>query len=136
MPHVATSTINDWVPQPDLHRSIHSYFTRASEQTSEFKLKYACDQLLSKFADPSPASATAREQAAYDKLLSNELRNAETNWRLRNERKHNHVLHVAAYFINDCLGRFDIEDLYLSADFSNGASQSRRRREADKFSKR
>lgn len=135
MPHVATSTINDWVPQPDLHRSIHSYFTRASEQTDEFKLKYACDQLLSKFADPSPASATAREQAAYDKLLSNELRNAETNWRLRNERKHNHVLHVAANFINDCLGRFDIEDLYLSADFSNGASQSRRRREADKFSK-
>lgn len=135
MPRVATSTINDWVSQPDLHRSIHSYFRRESEQSSEFKLKYACDQLLSKYADPSPASAAAREQAAYDKLLSTELRNAETNWRLRYVREHVHVLHVAANYINDCLGRFDIEELYLSADFSNGASQSRCRREADKFSK-
>lgn len=135
MLNVATSILSNWVPQPNLHRSILGFFKRFAAEDGTFKSQYLCEQLLSKYADPSRESSDARAAAAFEKLLLTEQRNTATNIRLRTERKFQPELYMARVIIADVLGEFDIEDLFLFADFSNGASQSRSRRVANKFSK-
>ncbi len=105
-------------------------FTREGYLTSSF---------LSKFANPSKESAEERRSRAVIKLLETEERNKRTISRLDTTTNFGGVsssslLYTASRFIADLLGPFSY-DVFALGGFSNGASTSRRRTDADAISK-
>lgn len=100
--------------------------------TREGYLSYS---FLSKFANPSPENAAAREERAYEKLLAQDAKNVDTRHRLlgqpamlRNLSTYEISRSVRA-LIKRVLGEFTY-DVFRASDFSNGSSTSRTRRNA------
>jgi hypothetical protein len=109
----------------------------SSIQGVDFKTSYLKSSYLSKYADPSPANALARREAAIAKWLLVEEDNAVTNARIRNcDRGYNILPRVSyAAFVKRCrrtvatiLGT--LSDDIVIGQFSGGASTSRRRTDA------
>ncbi|UJQ85216.1 MAG: putative replicase protein [Perrunavirus faecivivens] len=96
---------------------------------------YLTASFLSKFANPSPESRQVRSDRAVLKLLETEERNKRTIERLRQTGNISGVntdrlLFTASRFIADVLGECDLDSIFRTSDFSNGASTSRKRRDA------
>lgn len=119
------------------HVGIHQQFADRMEPTgptdpSFTREGYLTYSFLSKFADPSEENAMAREEKAYEKLLSQEKVNAETRHRLDGSPAM--IAGTSTYeisrsiraLISRVLGNFSY-DIFRTSDFSNGASTSRTR---------
>lgn len=134
--YVCTSSdIRDWVPKPDLNRSIKRFFDELCEQDGTFWSHYARDSIFSKYASPDPESLAERVSAAYLKLWSTEQRNSETNWRLRNSKDFEPYYHMASAKILEILGDCDLNRVFKHFDFSNGASHAFTREDSDAYNK-
>lgn len=93
---------------------------------------------LSKYADPSPESASMRRNAAVQKWLATERRNANTNARLRSQALRNfmfldgvtyaHLIHVVRGMVARVIPFMPSLDIAYGR-FSGGASTSRKRAE-------
>ena len=132
------------VLKPHLHRSVERIFREIERDETEgfCRVGYLQSSLLSKFSDPEPTYAAQRKSAAITKLANTERRNRRTVWRLRNRRSgfihgvsYSTLMFTARKIIADILGDVDVDELFSSADFSNGASISKRRTESSKFEK-
>lgn len=127
--------------QRDLHLEVQRIIEELPSDGGEFcRVEYLKSTLLSKFADPDPELSTLRSEAAYAKLRATESRNRETVRRIKTPSVVHGVstsalLFTARRFIIECLGDFDIDELFSRAEFSNGASISKRRGESSKYEK-
>lgn len=103
----------------------------------EFKFKYLLSEMLSKYCEPSPESASDRRTAAIAKWRGAELRNATTNERLQSDLRvtfnrrrkpftSDDVIRVARLTILRVLGVEPCMDV-LYGTFTTGASTSFRR---------
>lgn len=127
--------------QRDLHLEVQRIIEGLPSDGGEFcRVEYLKSTLLSKFADPDPELSTLRSTAAYEKLRATETRNRETVHRLKTPVSIHGIsssalLFTARRYIIECLGDFDIDELFSRSEFSNGASISRRRGESSKYEK-
>lgn len=97
-------------------------------------LRYLRDSYLSKFADPAPASAAARRQAAIDKFVSIDDRNKVTNARISTVDEGFNILprvSISSFltFARKLVARIlgPLNDELVLGSFSSGASTSKRR---------
>lgn len=121
--------------QPDIHDSFVGAIRLRLSESSQPRIKYLERHVLSKFTDASPQSAKLRREAAIEKLLGVEQRNARTNLRLylqANEefpvgnRSMAWVLARAGSLIRKTIGS-TVPTHLLVGEFSGGASTSKRR---------
>lgn len=123
--------------QSNLHWTIRHEAKSLCDFAFEFdRAQYFRDSLYSKYSDPDPAQFNLRRERAYEKLRGVEKRNRETSFRLKNSKgfvcgkSTSALIFTAKSYIARILGDFDLDELFVSADFSNGASISKRRGES------
>lgn len=123
--HRRTQPVHNSLQCKQLHQELVNRLTGIPSGYG-FAKQYLLSSVLSKYADPSPASAEARKRAAYDKLLATELRNRETEWRLRNSqhvgrRSQSYYFSLISAEIYSVLGGFNVTEFHANCDFSGGA---------------
>lgn len=108
---------------------------RSDLHQGDFRNRYLLDSVLSKYAEPSPASKELRHRRALAKLLWTDRENGRTVKRLETNPEilpgvsAASIKLLVAREVSRILGPFTF-DAFASASFSSGASTSRRRTEA------
>lgn len=108
---------------------------RSNLDEGDFRNRYLLDSVLSKYAEPSPASKELRHRRALAKLLWTDRENGRTVKRLETNPEilpgvsAASIKLLVAREVTRILGPFSF-DAFASASFSSGASTSRRRTDA------
>lgn len=129
------SAVNDCMLEHDLSERVAEIISKGRDwRTSVDRGDILRQHLLTKFANPEPASAQARHDRAIAKLLDQERINRESNLRIASKSDVNiagvtiqSILWTARSEVSRILGDLDPQEWLGYCEFSSGASTTRKR---------